>query len=57
MSGSILKKLFPSLSEEDIKKIQHKIGDKCNDFYFAEFLTATNGNIDDAYRLCKFDKS
>lgn len=56
MTISILKKLFSSLTEEDIKKIHSKIGDKCNDFYFAEFLKATKGHIDDAYRLFKFDE-
>ena len=56
MVDSILKKHFPSLTEEDIKRIHSKIGDKCNDFYFVEFLKATRGNIDDAYGLFKFDE-
>ena len=56
MTISTLKKQFPSLTEESIQKIHSKIGDKCNDFYFAEFLKATKGNIDDAYRLFKFDE-
>ena len=56
MITSILKKRFPLLTEEDIKKIHSKIGDKCNDFYFVDFLKATRGNIDDAYRLFKFDE-
>lgn len=53
---NVLKRLFPSLEEKDIIKIHSKIGDKCNDFYFVEFLKATRGNIDDAYRLFKFDE-
>ena len=56
MSISVLKKLFPSLDQNDINEIHSKIGDKCNDFYFAEFLKATKGNIGDAYRLFKFDE-
>ena len=38
MANSILKKVFPALEDEDIIKIHSKIGDKCNDFYFVEFL-------------------
>ena len=56
MANSILKKVFPTLEEIDIKRIHSKIGDKCNDFYFVEFLKATKGNVDDAYRLFKFDE-
>ena len=56
MSLSVLKKLFPLLEEKDIQRIHSKIGDKCNDFYFAEFLKATSCNVDDAYRLLKFDE-
>ena len=56
MTSSILEDLFPSLSFKDIEKIHSKIGDKCNDFYFVEFLKATSGDIDDAYKLLKFDE-
>lgn len=56
MPSNILKKHFPQLEEKDIKTIRSKIGDKSNDFYFLEFLKATSGKIDDAYRLFKFDE-
>lgn len=56
MSSSIFEKLFPNFETKDIQRIHSKIGDKCNDFYFVEFLKATNGHIEDAYRLLKFDE-
>lgn len=56
MSLSIIKKTFPELEEKQIKRIQEKIGDKCNAYYFLEFLKTTDCNIDDAYRLYKFDE-
>ena len=56
MSADILKKHFPELTEKDIETIRSKIGDKSNDFYFLEFLKATSGKVDDAYRLFKFDE-
>ena len=56
MAVNVLKKIFPLLDEKDIVRIHSKIGDKCNDFYFVEFLKATSCNIDDTYKLLKFDE-
>lgn len=56
MAIEIIKEVFPDISDEKLTALKTKIGDKCSEYYFLDFLRATKGNIKDAYRLFIFDE-
>lgn len=56
MAYKLIKQAFPSITKEELKKLGKNINDKCSEYYFLDFLKATNGNIDDAYKLFIFDE-
>ena len=56
MDIEIIKNSYPNLTEEDIKFITNKVGNKCNYYYFLDFLKTTDGNVIDAYEMFKFDE-
>lgn len=56
MATEILKEAFPDIPEDKVTALKIKIGDKCSEYYFLDFLKATKGNTSDAYRLFIFDE-
>ena len=56
MIYKLIKQTFPSITKEELLRLNDNISDKCSEYYFLEFLKATNGNINDAYRLFIFDE-
>lgn len=56
MDIDIIKSSYPNLSEEDIRFITNKVSNKCNYYYFLDFIKTTGGNVQDAYEMFKFDE-
>lgn len=56
MKRDFIKETFPELSNKQIRNLRSRISGKCSEYYFLDFLRATNGNCADAYRLFIFDE-
>ena len=56
MALKLIHKTFPTISNKEMSDLSQMISDKCSEYYFLDFLKATNGNIKDAYGLFIFDE-
>lgn len=56
MIKSIIRNSFPAIDKKELANLKYRIKDKCSEYYFLDFLKATNGNTKDAYNLFIFDE-